>query len=122
MDVDLLAGYVNYTLSWIGFGMLIGLAALIAIPSHDGRGTLATVLMATAGALTGCLLLQLLSYSEGWVLPISAQGFTVGLGGATVMLIFFRVLGGQWLPVSHQGLFRHHRRRRRRYLIAEKED
>jgi uncharacterized membrane protein YeaQ/YmgE (transglycosylase-associated protein family) len=122
MDVDSLGNYINFLLAWIGFGMVLGLVALIAMPSADGRGSLATVLMATAGSLCGCILLQQLSYTDQWVLPISTQGFTVGIGGAAVMLIFFRVLGGQWLPASQTGFFRHHRRRRRRHLITDQDD
>lgn len=122
MDVELLSGYTNYILSWIGFGMLIGLTALIVMPSSDGRGTLATVLMATAGSLIGCMLLQFLSLGDKWVMPISAQGFTVGVGGAAIMLIFFRVLGGQWIHANYRGPFRHHRRRRRRFVITETDE
>jgi len=122
MDVDSLANYVNFLLAWVGFGVVLGLLALIAMPSTDGRGTLATVLMATAGSLCGCILLQQLSYTDQWVMPVSAQGFTVGVGGAAVMLIFFRVLSGHWAPNANHGFFRHHRRRRRRYLITDQEE
>jgi uncharacterized membrane protein YeaQ/YmgE (transglycosylase-associated protein family) len=122
MDVMQTANYLNYILAWMGMGMVLGLIALIVMPSPDGRGALATVLMATAGTLLGCLMLQYLTLQEQWVLPISLHGVTVGLGGAIVSLIFFRVLGGHWLSELESDLFRYNRRRRRRYLVSEEEE
>jgi uncharacterized membrane protein YeaQ/YmgE (transglycosylase-associated protein family) len=122
MNVEQSAIYLNFTLAWIGFGMVLGMLALALMPSPDGRGSLATVLMATAGTMIGCLLLQNLTNEGTWILPMSLHGFTVGVGGAVVMLIFFRVLGGHWLMDLDYGFFRHHRRRRRRYLMTEGED
>lgn len=122
MNFDQAAIYLNYTLAWIGFGMVLGVIALAVMPSADGRGSLATVLMASAGTMMGCLLLQNLSYQDGWILPMSLNGFTVGVGGAVVTLIFFRVLGGNWMAELDYGIFRHNRRRRRRYLVSEGEE
>ncbi len=119
METGQLAIYMNYTLAWIGLGMVFGLLALIVMPSPDSRGSLATVLMATSGTMVGCLMLQYLTYQRDFVQPMTVQGFTVGMGGAVVMLIFFRVLGTYWLLDGDYGFFRHHRRRRRRYLSSE---
>jgi uncharacterized membrane protein YeaQ/YmgE (transglycosylase-associated protein family) len=121
MSFEPSAVYLNYVLAWIGLGMILGLLALAVMPSADGRGSLATVLMATAGTMIGCLMLQSLTHQSQWILPVSMQGFMVGLGGAAVTLIFFRVLGGHWLMELDYGIFRHHRRRRRRYLASEDE-
>ena len=122
MDIDSMSLYLNYLLSWVGLGTAFGLAALIVMPSSDGSGNLATLLMAVAGTVCGCFLMQGMSYDGLYEMPISATGFFVGLGGAAVMLIFFRVIGGQEM-ISQQGtLFRHNRRRRRRHLKMEEID
>lgn len=118
----MLARYLNFTLAWIGFGTVLGMVSLIVLPSKDGRGNLATVLMAVAGTIVGCLLLQQLSYEGEWVMPVSAQGFTVGIGGAMVMLMFFKILGSHLINDSTHGIFRHNRRRRRRYVAATDND
>ena len=93
----LLSEHLNFTLTWVGFGTVLGLLALIVLPSKDGRGALATVLMSTAGTMIGCILIQKMSSVNEWVQPITPHGFVVGAAGAIVMLIFFRVLGGEWL-------------------------
>ncbi len=119
MDIDSMALYLNYLLSWVGLGTAFGLAALIVMPSSDGSGNLATLLMAVAGTVCGCFIMQGMSYDGLYEMPISATGFFVGLGGAVVMLIFFRVIGGQEMLNQQSTLFRHNRRRRRRYLKTE---
>lgn len=122
MNLMQTADYVNYILAWMGLGMSFGLLALIVMPSPDGRGALATVLMATAGTMLGCLMLQYLTNQQQWVLPMSVHGFIVGFGGALVTLIFFRVLGGHWISELDYGFFSLNRRRRRRHLMIDEDD
>ena len=120
MDFTQLSEYLNYTLTWVGFGTVLGLIALVVVPGKDGGGAVATVLMSIAGAMVGCAILQ--SFSGSSVLPISTEGFTVGTGGSIVMLIFFRVLGGTWFFEQDYGIFRQQRRKRRRRLGTDLED
>lgn len=115
MDFGQLAAYLNYALTWIGFGTVLGMVALIVVPGKDGGGALATVLMAIAGTMIGCAILQFFNYNDVGLLPMSMQGFTVGAGGAIVLLMFYKVLGGAWLLEHEQNFFRHPRRRRRRF-------
>lgn len=116
MDFDLLAAYCNYALTWVGFGTVLGLLALILVPGKDQGGAVATVLMGIAGTLFGCALLQYFSQNQLPVQPISYEGFAVGAGGATVLLLFYKILGGHILLEGDQSVFRTSRRRRRERL------
>jgi len=117
-QVQLLAQDV---LMWVGFGTLVGLAAKAIMPGRDPGGAVATLLMGIAGTVLGCALLSYL-YEGGRVSPISVVGFAAGTGGAFVLLVFYRILGGFWfkegaVPPRH----RVYRRpvRRRTYVVEE---
>ena len=113
MDFDQLALYANLALTWIGFGTVVGLAAKAVMPGRDPGGAIATVLMGIVGTLIGCAILQYFSASGRLVVPISVEGFAVGSGGALVLLIFYKVLGGYWFVEGEQSALRSRRRRRR---------
>ncbi len=115
MDFDQLAEYSNFALTWIGFGTVVGLTAKAVMPGRDPGGAIATVLMGIAGTLIGCAILQYFAQPNQAVQPISLEGFAVGAGGAIVLLIFYKVLGGYWFIEGEQTSFRHRRRRRRRF-------
>ncbi len=70
--------------------------------------------MGIAGTLIGCAILQYFALETRAVQPISVEGFAVGSGGAIVLLIFYKVLGGYWFIEGEQQTFRHRRTRRRR--------
>lgn len=114
MDFGQLTEYLNYILTWVGFGTVLGLVALVVVPGKDGGGAVATVLMAIAGAMIGCTILQ--SFNGASAFPISVDGFAVGASGSVVMLVFYRVLGGSWFLEQDYSLFRQQRRKRRRRL------
>ncbi len=120
MDFGQLSEYLNYILTWVGFGTVLGLVALVVVPGKDGGGAVATVLMAIAGAMIGCTILQ--SFNGGNALPISVEGFAVGASGSIVMLVFYRVLGGTWFLEQDYSLFRQQRRKRRRRLGTDLDD
>lgn len=122
MDFDQLAAYSNFALTWIGFGTVVGLTAKAVMPGRDPGGAIATVLMGIAGTLIGCAILQYFAHSNEAVQPISLEGFAVGAGGAIVLLIFYKVLGGYWFLEGEQTTFRHQRRRRRRRFSSIYED
>jgi uncharacterized membrane protein YeaQ/YmgE (transglycosylase-associated protein family) len=117
MDFVQLADYANLALTWIGFGTVVGLAAKAVMPGRDPGGAIATVLMGIAGTLIGCAVLQYFSETNHTVQPISLEGFAVGSGGALVLLIFYKVLGGYWFIEGEQSTLRS-RRRRKRYRTA----
>ena len=114
MDFAQLAEYANLALTWIGFGTVVGLAAKAVMHGRDPGGPVATVMMGIAGTLIGCAILQYFSDSQKFVEPISLEGFAVGSGGALVLLIFYKVLGGYWFIEGEQTSQRHRRRRRYR--------
>ena len=116
MDFSQLAAFSNYGLTWIGFGTVLGLIAKIIMPGKEHGGAIATVLMGIAGTLLGCAILQYFSYAGNTTQPISAEGFTVGAGGAIAFLVFYKVLGGLWFFDSDFTVFSHRRRRRRRFI------
>lgn len=120
MDVAQLAEFANHGLTWIGFGTIVGLIAKTIMPGPDPGGTVATLLMGIAGTLIGCALLRYF-YPEQIVEPISTQGFVVGTGGAFVLLLFYKILGGYWFVEGEQVTRRHRstRRRRRRYAAYD---
>ncbi len=112
MDFEQLADYSNQTLMWIGFGTIVGLAAKAIMPGRDPGGTVATLLMGIAGTLIGCAVLKYF-YPAHEIKPISLEGFSLGAGGAFILLLFYKVLGGYWFTEGEQISYRHRRRRRR---------
>ena len=121
MDLAQLSEYANLALTWIGFGTVVGLIAKAVMPGRDPGGAIATVLMGIGGTLIGCAILQYFSTSVELVKPISVEGFTVGIGGAFVLLVFYKVLGGHWFVEGEQ-ITRRARRRRQRYRQANLRD
>jgi uncharacterized membrane protein YeaQ/YmgE (transglycosylase-associated protein family) len=114
MDLTQLSEYANLALTWIGFGTVVGLIAKSLMPGRDPGGAIATVLMGIAGTMIGCAILQYFSTSVELVKPISVEGFAVGIGGAIVMLVLYKVLAGHWFVEGEQTT-RRARRRRQRY-------
>ena len=114
LDVEQLTHYANLGLTWIGFGVVVGLAAKAVMPGRDPGGTIATVMMGIAGTLIGCAFLQ---WTQGpnaeAVKPVSLLGFSVGSAGALVLLGMYKVLGGYWFVEGEQTTLRNRRRRRR---------
>ncbi len=120
MEIAVLQDFANQALTWIGFGTVIGLITLAALPGQDRGGSMAAVSMTIVGALIGCALLKYF-YRDELVQPVSGKGFMVGVAGAVALLIFYRVLGSQWLDQGDQAGFRNRvaRRKRQRSWIEE---
>ncbi|MEM7785254.1 MAG: GlsB/YeaQ/YmgE family stress response membrane protein [Planctomycetota bacterium] len=119
MDFDQLAVYGNLTLTWIGFGTVVGLTAKAIMPGRDPGGAIATVLMGIVGTMIGCAVLQYFSQSNYTVKPISVEGFVVGAGGAFVLLSFYKIFGGYWFIEGELSSARSRRRRRRYRTVYE---
>ena len=113
MDFALLAEYANLALTWIGFGTVVGLTAKAIMPGRDPGGTVATLLMGIVGTLIGCAILKYFYPGEN-IQPVSLEGFAVGAGGAFVLLMFYKILGGYWF-IEGETSSRSRRRRRRNY-------
>lgn len=117
MDFNQLAEFANLVLTWVGFGTVVGLAAKAVMPGRDPGGTVATLLMGIAGTLIGCAILKYF-YPTQNIQPVSLEGFSVGAGGAFILLLFYKVLGGYWFTEGEQLSQRHRRGRRRRPIRA----
>lgn len=117
MEFENLAAFGNIALTWIGFGTVVGLVAKAVMPGRDPGGTIATLMMGIAGTLIGCALLKFF-YPAQTIEPISLEGFSVGAGGAFVLLLFYKVLGGYWFTEGELVSQRHRGRRRRRSFRA----
>jgi uncharacterized membrane protein YeaQ/YmgE (transglycosylase-associated protein family) len=93
MDMELVNQWLRTGLEWVGFGTIVGLLAKAVIPGRDSAGALPTVVIGILGSVIGAALLAF--FVEGvHVTPISIIGFFVALGGTTVLLLSYRLLGG----------------------------
>ncbi len=88
-------GWVNDILVWIGFGTLVGLLAKALMPGRDPGGAVATLLMGIGGVIIGCGTWSLFSNGPR-ITPVSPIGMMVAVGGAFMLLFFYRLLGGYW--------------------------
>jgi uncharacterized membrane protein YeaQ/YmgE (transglycosylase-associated protein family) len=86
-------------LAWIGFGLVVGLAAKAIMPGRDPGGAIATLAMGVGGSIIGCGVLMYCSNGTR-VTPISAIGFLVATAGAFMLLFFYRLLAGRYI---HEG-------------------
>lgn len=87
--------WANDVLVWVGFGTVVGLLAKAIMPGRDPGGTVATLCMGIGGTVIGCGVVSLV-YRDQLITPISPLGFAVATGGAFVILLFYRLLGGYW--------------------------
>ena len=89
-------------LMWIGFGTLVGLSAKAIMPGRDPGGAIGTLMMGIAGSLSGCGVVLLFDTSLQ-ITPISPIGFAAGIGGAFLLLFFFRVLSNSYVAEAVDG-------------------
>jgi uncharacterized membrane protein YeaQ/YmgE (transglycosylase-associated protein family) len=80
-------------LSWIIFGLIAGAVAKLLHPGADPGGCLVTVLLGIGGAIVGGFIGTLLGF--GSVTGFDFRSFVIAVGGALVLLIAYRVLGGR---------------------------
>ncbi|MEE2827076.1 MAG: GlsB/YeaQ/YmgE family stress response membrane protein [Planctomycetota bacterium] len=118
MDYSQLAEFVNYGLSWIGFGAVVGLIAKAIMPGHDPGGPVPFMIMGMVGALVGCALARYFSSGPA-IEPISLYGFTLGSGSALMVLGLYRMLSRQIAHEAHNARRRRRRRRQRLYDFHE---
>jgi uncharacterized membrane protein YeaQ/YmgE (transglycosylase-associated protein family) len=105
-------------LLWVGFGTLVGLAAKAIMPGRDPGGALGTTLMGIVGSVLGCGVIAFFCHGQR-IMPISLAGFAAGTGGAFIILLFYRVLAGNFFVEAEDGeriMYRATRARRRRLL------
>ena len=75
-------------LSWIVFGLIVGVLAKLVMPGNDPGGIIVTILLGVAGALVGGLIGRAL----GFYGPDQAAGYLMSIVGAVVLLALYRMV------------------------------
>jgi uncharacterized membrane protein YeaQ/YmgE (transglycosylase-associated protein family) len=75
-------------LSWICFGLVVGVLAKILMPGDDPGGFIVTVLIGIAGALVGGFLGRVL----GFYGPGQVAGYIMSIVGAMILLALYRMM------------------------------
>jgi uncharacterized membrane protein YeaQ/YmgE (transglycosylase-associated protein family) len=75
-------------LSWIVFGVVVGLIAKLLMPGKDPGGFIVTMLLGIAGALVG----GFIGRAMGLYGPNQSAGWLVSILGAIILLALYRML------------------------------
>jgi uncharacterized membrane protein YeaQ/YmgE (transglycosylase-associated protein family) len=73
-------------LSWIVFGLVVGIIAKLLMPGRDPGGFIVTILLGIAGALLG----GFIGRAMGLYGPNEQAGWIVSILGAIVLLVLYR--------------------------------
>lgn len=73
-------------LSWIVFGLVVGIIAKLLMPGRDPGGFIVTILLGIAGALLG----GFIGRAMGLYGPNQQAGWIVSILGAIVLLVLYR--------------------------------
>ncbi len=75
-------------LTWILFGLVIGVIAKLLMPGRDPGGFIVTILLGIAGALLG----GFIGRTMGFYGPNEGAGWLMSILGAIVLLALYRLL------------------------------
>ena len=114
---EVLAQWMNHLFVWIGFGAMVGLLSKAVLPGKDPGGTFATIFIGIFGSFIGAATLYFFSGEK--VSPISIVGFLVGVAGAALLLLTYRLLNGRMIPRGVNRMFKWRRNTRRRVVVEE---
>jgi uncharacterized membrane protein YeaQ/YmgE (transglycosylase-associated protein family) len=78
-------------LTWIVFGLVVGIIAKLLIPGKDPGGFIVTILLGIAGALVG----GFIGRAMGFYGPGQAAGWLMSIGGAILLLVLYRLMAGR---------------------------
>ena len=78
-------------LSWIVFGLVVGIIAKLLMPGRDPGGFFVTILLGIAGALLG----GFVGRAMGFYGPNEPAGWLMSIGGAILLLVIYRVAVGR---------------------------
>ena len=78
-------------LSWIVFGLVVGIIAKLLMPGRDPGGFIITMLLGIAGALLG----GFAGRAMGFYGPNESAGWLMSIVGAIVLLVIYRVAVGR---------------------------
>jgi uncharacterized membrane protein YeaQ/YmgE (transglycosylase-associated protein family) len=81
-------------LSWIVFGLIVGVLAKLVMPGKDPGGIIVTILLGIVGALIGGFLGRAL----GMYGPSEAAGWVMSTVGAILVLALYRVIARRSAP------------------------
>ena len=73
--------------SWILFGLVVGIIAKLLTPGRDPGGVIITVLLGIAGALLG----GFIGRAMGFYGPHQSAGWLMSIAGAIVLLVLYRL-------------------------------
>jgi uncharacterized membrane protein YeaQ/YmgE (transglycosylase-associated protein family) len=72
-------------------GLAVGIIAKLLMPGDDPGGIIITILLGIAGAF----LAKFIGQQLGWYGEREAAGFLASVGGAILLLLFYRMLFGR---------------------------
>jgi uncharacterized membrane protein YeaQ/YmgE (transglycosylase-associated protein family) len=75
-------------LSWIVFGLVVGIIAKLVTPGRDPGGFIVTMLLGIAGALLG----GFIGRAMGFYGPNEAAGWLMSIAGAILLLVLYRLV------------------------------
>ncbi len=75
-------------LTWILFGLVIGVIAKLLMPGRDPGGFIVTILLGIAGALVG----GFIGRAIGFYGPNQGAGWIVSILGAIILLVLYRMM------------------------------
>lgn len=75
-------------LSWILFGLVVGVIAKLLMPGRDPGGFIITILLGIAGALIG----GFVGRAMGFYGPNEGAGWLMSLLGAIILLALYRMM------------------------------
>ena len=75
-------------LSWILFGLVIGIIAKLLMSGRDPGGFIITILLGIAGALLG----GFLGRAMGFYGPNESAGWIISILGAVILLALYRMM------------------------------
>jgi uncharacterized membrane protein YeaQ/YmgE (transglycosylase-associated protein family) len=75
-------------LTWIVFGLVVGIIAKLLIPGRDPGGFIVTVLIGIAGAMLG----GFIGRTMGFYGANESAGWLMSIGGAILLLLLYRVV------------------------------
>ncbi len=75
-------------LSWILFGLVVGIIAKLLMPGRDPGGFIITILLGIAGALLG----GFIGRAMGLYGPNESAGWIISILGAIVLLVLYRMM------------------------------
>ena len=78
-------------LSWILFGLVVGVIAKLLMPGRDPGGFIVTILLGIAGALLG----GFVGRAMGFYGESQGAGWIMSILGAILLLVLYRMVAGR---------------------------